>query len=324
MQVLRLPPHPISVTYDVPEANTDYKVVIKDHVLDFENLLIESITSNSSAKITFDLEDLHLYDNTYHLEIFLLEDGETVVEDTLEIVRPYIDPASLGATASEIAEYTQYEMIARAIIDSVVPGGFYFYTEEIETIGQGTDYLPMWTRPYRILHIHENSTLVYDVNDENGPALGEWTYFITHDDSAISKYPASAASKEDTPFNRSERKRARMSLAASDSIAMYDTEDSSNTLTVQPGVLFPEGWDYELVTESGYKVVPLDIKEATKMLINDIKCGKLDYYKRYITNYATDQFRVQMDKSFLNGTGNLLVDKILSKYITDIGKPGVL
>lgn len=60
------------------------------------------------------------------------------------------------------------------------------------------------------------------------------------------------------------------------------------------------------------------------MLIDDIKCGKLDYYKRYISAYNTDQFRIQFDKNMMSGTGNLLVDKILEKYITSITKPGVL
>jgi len=321
MQILRLPPFPLSLAYEVPAASTAYKLVIKDDSSNTVALEVASITSSAASKITYELpEDFNKYDASYHVEIFEVSSNDTVVEDTLEIKRPYIDPSSLGSTATEITEYTNYEMLARAVIDSIVPGGFYYEVDEIDAIGQGTDYMPLWSRAYKILKVYENALLVYDVDDEDGPALGSWNYFIITDKTAISAYPVSGAEE----VNRSERKRARMSLGASDSIAMFDTEDSGNTLTVQPGVLFPEGHDYVFILEAGYKVVPLDIKEATKMLINDIKCGKLDYYKRYITNYATDQFRVQMDKSFLNGTGNLLVDKILSKYITDIGKPGVL
>ena len=48
---------------------------------------------------------------------------------------------------------------------------------------------------------------------------------------------------------------------------------------------------------------------ATKLLIEDIKCGKLDYFKRYVTAYNTDQFRIQFDKSVLNGTGNIIVEQ---------------
>jgi hypothetical protein len=55
-----------------------------------------------------------------------------------------------------------------------------------------------------------------------------------------------------------------------------------------------------------------------------LKCGKLDYYKRYISAYNTDQFRIQFDKSMMDGTGNFIVDKILEKYETTITKPGIL
>ena len=70
--------------------------------------------------------------------------------------------------------------------------------------------------------------------------------------------------------------------------------------------------------------MPYDIQDATKMLINDIKCGKLDYYKRYIKSYSTEQFKIEYDKRLLDGTGNILVDKILNKYVNNIVKPGIL
>jgi hypothetical protein len=60
------------------------------------------------------------------------------------------------------------------------------------------------------------------------------------------------------------------------------------------------------------------------MLIEDLKCGKLDYHKRYVSKYSTDQFRIEFEKESFGGTGNLVVDKILEKYITNFGTPGVL
>ena len=59
---------------------------------------------------------------------------------------------------------------------------------------------------------------------------------------------------------------------------------------------FSEGTDYIILLETGYKVVPIDIQDATKLLVEDIRCGKLDYYKRYIKNYSTDQFKIQYAK----------------------------
>ena len=87
---------------------------------------------------------------------------------------------------------------------------------------------------------------------------------------------------------------------------------------------FPKGWDYRITFEVGYHKVPQDIKRATELLIHDIDCGKLDYYKRYIGSYNTDQFRIQFDKAVFEGTGNLIVDKILDKYRKPIEFVGVL
>lgn len=322
MNILRLPPYPLSISYKVSVNSADHLLLIKDSDRDIVRVE-EVITSSADSVITFELpEYFSKYDESYHLEIYEYpesEVGDLVVEDNLNIERPYVDPNTLGTTASEIKEYEEYESLARAIIDSIT-GGFYYETNYIETVGQGTDYIPLWVRPYKILKVYENAELVYDVDNTDGPALGDWNYIITKDKTSIIKDPVASVDA----MNRSERKRARLPLAASDSIFMFDTEDSGNTLTVQPGVTFDEGIDYIFLLEIGYRVVPIDIQDATKILINDIKCGKLDYYKRYVSSYSTDQFKLQFDKGIFEGTGNILVDKILDKYITNITKPGVL
>lgn len=322
MNKLRLPPYPLSISYTVPSASSQYLILIKDSDRDIVRVE-QAVTSTTGSVVTLELPDyFSKYDDSYHLEIYEYPAqvlGDIVVEDNLNIERPYVDPSSLGTTATEVREYEEYESLARAVIDSVT-GGFYYETSYVETVGQGTDYLPLWNKGYKILKVYENAELVYDVDDEDGPALGEWNYLIIKDKTAITKDPVASVDA----LNRSERKPAQMALAASDSIFMFDTEDSGNTLTVQPGVVFPQGVDYIILLETGYRVVPIDVQDATKMLINDIKCGKLDYYKRYVTSYSTDQYRLQFDKNMFEGTGNLLVDKILDKYITNIGKPGVL
>lgn len=322
MNILRLPPYPLSISYKVSVDSAEHLLVIKDSDRDIVRIE-EVVNSTSDALLVFELpEYFSKYDESYHLEIYEYPEGEIghlIVEDNLNIERPYVDPSTLGTTASEIKEYEGYESLARAIIDSIT-AGFYYETSYIETVGQGTDYMPLWEKAYKVLKVYENAELVYDVDDTDGPALGDWNYLITKDKTAITKDPVAAVDA----LNRSERKPARMALAASDSIFMFDTEDSGNTMTVQPGVVFGEGVDYIFLLETGYRVVPIDIQDATSMLINDIKCGKLDYYKRYVTNYSTDQYRLQFDKGLFEGTGNLLVDKILDKYITNIGKPGVL
>ena len=325
MKILRTPPYPLSVSYPVPEASTEYILVIEDLLEQIESEIV--IESDANSVLTYELTGEYVkYDKSYPVTIYEsltvsgVENtrGDIVVEDNLDIVRPYLDPKTLGKTPTEIAEYTEYEDLARTIIDSIVDG-FYYTRTYLEVVGQGTDYMPLWDKTHKILTVHENSQLVYD-SSETPPVLGDFNYLITKDKTAITKDLLQVTDS----INRSERKPARIPLAYSDSISMFDTEDSGNVQTVSPGVGFPEGMDYIFLLETGYKVVPYDIQDATMMLINDIKCGKLDYYKRYVKDYSTEQFKISYDKRLFDGTGNILVDKILEKYITNIVKPWVL
>jgi hypothetical protein len=320
MEALRLPPYPILVTYTVAEPNTDHVVEIKDK--DRNDVLAEyEVESSADGKISIELSgDFTKYDDSYYLVVYQgsVDQDSIVVEDNLEVRRPYVNPNSLGTIASEIAEYAQYERIARAIIDSVV-GGFYYKIDWLDQSGQGTDYLPIWERVYKILKAYENSALVYD-SSIDPPAIGEWYYELTKDKTAIVKTTIT----QGLVTNRSEQKGLNLQVASSDSFNVYDTDYSENSYTFSVGAAFPEGWDYLFLLETGYKVVPHDIYEAAMMLIDDIKCGKIDYYKRYVTSYNTDQFKIQFDKTILDGTGNMLVDKILDKYKKTITRIGIL
>ena len=325
MQILRLPPYPLTLSYTVPDASTEYIIVIDDLLEQTELEII--LVSNAQKVLTYSLTGNFLkYDKSYPVTIYEsitvsgVQDsrGDIVLEDNLDIVRPYVDPATLGTTPTEVTEYTEYEKLARAIIDSVV-SGFYYKRTYLEVVGQGTDYIPLWDKVHKILTVHENAELVYD-SSEDPAALTTYNYLITKDKTAITKDPVETVDA----LNRAERKPARIPLGYSDSISLFDTEDSGNVQTVSGGVAFPEGTDYIILLETGYKVVPYDIQDATKMLINDIKCGKLDYYKRYVKSYSTEQFKIQYDERLLDGTGNILVDKILNKYVNNIVKPGIL
>lgn len=300
MNVLRVPPFPITITYDVP-SNDDYLFTLKDTVID-EVVYSDTLTA-LGEKLIIELPlEICMYDESYAVEIYEYDTLELVVQDNLEISRPYVLPSELGTTASEIAEATYNERLARAIIDSIT-GGFYFKLKTIETSGLGLDYIPVWGGAYKVISVYENDSLIYDVES----TTNEYEFKTLKDASAITKVVT-------TPYNRREAKPNFLPIASSDLHDIYGPA----------GVMFPEGYDYTLVVEQGYKVVPNDIKDATMMLINDISCGKLEHFKRNIKSYSTDQFKLEYGKGFSEGTGNLLVDKILSNYIPSVGKPGVL
>lgn len=323
MNVLRLPPYPITITYDVPEASTDYILVIEDLVNGTETEV--NVVSDANSQIEYDLDDDFVkYDQSYPLTIYVDTDGERaeiVVQDNLDIARPYVKPASLGTTASEIAKYTEYEGIARMIIDSLTDG-FYYNRSILEVNGSGSDFLPLWNPTYKILKVYENNQLVWDITQDPS-ALSDWNYLITKDKTSIIKDPINDVVG---PVVRNDGGSFGVGLANSDSVALYETDSGYGFVPVKFITTFPNHWNYLMILETGYPVVPVDIQDATKMLINDMECGKLEYYKRYITSYSTDQYRIQIDKSSFEGTGNMLVDKIIDKYLHKerMRKPGVL
>lgn len=328
MIVLRLPPFPIDIKYDVPEANTDYLFTIENSLININ--VSETLTSDSNSQITFTLTgDFVKYDDNYFVQIYEINEEseqDIVVEDNLTVIRPYINPNTLGTTATEIAEATYNERLARAIIDSLIGTKFTFEKKILEVVGQGTDYLPVWKPIYSVNQVYENGQLVYDVTDTiDGPALDGYHYVVTKDETSIVKVPVDYEYNEFK--NRLERKPLKYRDAGSDSFyayAPYENYDNMWTNTRNQPAAFPEGFDYIVDYDSGYKVIPGDIRDAMTLLVDDIKCGKMEHYKTYISEYQTDQFRLKYDASKFSGTGNILVDIIIDKYITNIKTPGFL
>ena len=302
MEVMRVPPYPITTSWVLPMANYTYIQYVEDLV---DHSVVETeVTSdeNGVVEYTLPLEKMQ-FDRKFYIKFYDTEHEHTLHEENLDIIRPYVNANKIGSTASEISEYRMHELLARAIIDTIIPNGFYNYKKVIQTVGQGSDYFPLWYDTNKILKVYENNVLVYDAET---PELNEYDYVITLDNSAVQRVISDR-------YNRSENSPANLPTASGD-IGYYGYRS----------VGFPAGYDYTFIVDSGYKTIPSDVEVATRALIEDIKCGKLDYYKRYVTSYNTDQFTIQFDKAIFNGTGNMLVDKILDKYSNTILKPGII
>ena len=385
MEVLRVPPYPITTKWDVPEADAQYLIYVEDLV--DHSVETEVVTSDENSQVTYVLPRSKVqFDRDF---VFKIHDtnifGDIVVDSNLTVYRPYVDPNMLGTTPSEIAEYKRLEIIARSIIDSYVGNdsatgeAFYNHKQVIQQVGQGTDYFPIWHNVKKILKVYENNVLVYngedvalsvtDVASSNPGGLtlittaaphnfsvgdsitfsgfspdilnGKFTvdsissstefqikldtyntsditfgtvqrvwdikYVISTDNSAIMRVGT------ETVYDRYESAPLRLPVATGD-LSYYG----------RPGVAFPKGTDYIFVLDVGYKAVPPDVEQAAIMLINDLKCGNNDYYKRFVTQYSTDQFDLKFAPQFLQGTGNMIVDKILENYKGNVFKPGVI
>jgi hypothetical protein len=303
MEVLRVPPYPIVTIWNVPEANTDYVIYIED-LVDHSSETIP-ITSNSNSQIEYDLpREKVQFDRKFLFKVLDSEES-IVIDENLDVYRPYVIPETLSETkvASEIAEYKMLEIVARSIIDEVVVHGFYNHKTVVQTTGNGSDYIPLWYDTNKILKAYENNVLVYDSESD----INFYDFKISLDNSSIYKSINADA------INKLEGRANLPPITRGDLV--FDGRNFGD---------FPQNWDYTFVLDTGYKTIPPEIEYATKLLIDDIKCGRLEYYKRYVTSYNTDQYKIQFDKQLFGGTGNLIVDKLLAKYTETITRLGVL
>jgi hypothetical protein len=302
MEVMRVPPYPIVTVWELPIPNYTYIQYVEDLV---DHSVIETeVQSDADGIVEYVLQlEKIQFDRKFLIRFYDAEREHILYESNLDVIRPYVNANKLGTTASEIAEYRMLELVSRSIIDTIIPNGFYNYKKIVQAVGQGSDYFPLWYDTSKVLKVYENNVLVYDVDT---PELNEYEYLITLDNSAIQRVISGV-------YNRSEQAVPNLPIGRGD-LGYFGFQFAS----------FPAGYDYTFVLDCGYKTIPSDVEYATKTLMEDIKCGKLDYYKRYVTAYNTDQFRIQFDKSVLNGTGNMLVDKILDKYANTILKPGMI
>lgn len=288
MEILRLPETTsIQATFTVPTANALYYAYYDD--LNTGTSYSASAVSNNNKSVTFTLNSYYL---TYYgnLEFDIYQNNALVYSTGLDIVRPYCDITAVKNKLSiTTAQAIQCESIARSIIESEC-GTFYFIHKNKEVVGMGMDYLPINERICKLYKMYENGLLIHNSSDSELNL-----YKISLDGSSI---VSSQVIENKLEYAKVWRDR------------YYDAS-------------FASGYDYLIEGDFGYKVVPGDIQKACELLVQDISSGNMQYINKYIESFDNTEFKVQFSKTFINGTGNLTVDNILSKYRNAI-VPGVI
>lgn len=296
MELLRLPPFPLNLEYPAGTFadNTDYVVGLAST----RNSFIQEYdaTSDSTGALTVTLDyDLSRYDAEYSLTVWLgttLTKGDAMFADTLRIVRPYVKTAVVAPVGKD-EEYAKYERIARIMIDNIV-GGFYYTSALYDIQGTGTDKLVVGHRVNKLLSLTENNVLVYEI--EGTDNLQEYT--LTSDKNAIVVF------QDGVEDNRLEGRPVTLPTGGSDS---YNPGYRSPA--------FPNGYDYTVQVETGWPMVPQDIQEAAALIIEDMACGAPNYWSKYVREYETKDYRVDFHRPAFAGTGNVIVDQILHRYL---------
>jgi hypothetical protein len=290
MEALRINGQTPSVTFTGLLPGSEYTLTYTDLLTQEEYTSTQE--SDTSGEAVFTLNSYYdNYDAVLDATLFnYLDEVESVAG--IEVIRPYTNIASLATDLNKT--YTQAkdtERTARFIIDSESAKTFGFVRKEKEFIGNGSDYLVIDEKIHKLYKVYENGNLLYDSAQENNLV----TYTISKDGTSIIPVYIEA-NKTEYPQVWRDRYLSRA---------------------------FADGYDYVVEADFGYKVIPQDIQEATKLLCSDISSGNMQYINNYIESFDNADFKIKFAKNFVNGTGNLMVDKILSKYKNSI-KIGVL
>jgi hypothetical protein len=293
MEILRVPHTVPQTEVTVSLASTEYEYQIIDLV--DGSVRTDSGFSDANKKLIVDFPTR--YDASYQVVV----DNQ---ELEFDVVRPYVDASVMADSTADIATYKKNEEIARAIIDSVISEGFYYRKKVLNKVGMGTDYLPLWDDAKKLLKLYENNVLIFDAEN---PSSYNPKYKISGDKTAI------VMDTEEFEYNLAEQKPNILPQAESDLLDMTYGYHG-----------FPQGFDYTAIIEVGHHEVPSDIVRATELLVDDIACGRMEYFMRHVTEYNTDQFKMKFASEAFEGTGNIIVDKILSKYYKSIRSIGVL
>jgi hypothetical protein len=290
MEALRINGQTPSVTFTGLLPSSEYTLTYTD--LSTQEEYTSTQQSNASGEVSFVLNSYYdNYDGVLDATLFnYLDEVENVAG--IEVVRPYTNITTLATELDKTyAQARDAERTARFIIDSESAKPFGFVRKEKEFIGNGSDYLVIDEKIHKLYKVYENGNLLYDSTQENNLV----TYTISKDKTSIVPVYIEA-NKTEYPQVWRDRYLSRA---------------------------FADGYDYVVEADFGYKVIPQDIQEATKLLCSDISSGNMQYINNYIESFDNADFKIKFAKNFANGTGNLIVDKILSKYKNSI-KIGVL
>jgi hypothetical protein len=251
-----------------------------------------SATADISGDISFVLNSKYMsYDGNLEATVYDQYDDEVIVTN-IDVLRPYCDIYSLAtALGKTVPQVKEMERIARYIVDSETFGGFKFVRKEKEVVGMGSDYLVIDEKIHKLHKLYENLELVYDVD----AAVHDQEFEISKDKTSV-------------VLTQTETNRVNYNRVWRDRYLDVD---------------FADGFEYLVDADFGWKVIPQDIKEATALLVSDISSDNMKYLNKYIESFDNDDFKIKFAKNFNASTGNLVVDRILTKYKNSI-RIGVL
>jgi hypothetical protein len=250
------------------------------------------VTQRWSAKIPTSASD---EEKTLTVQWDASISGSNVVQtEGFDVVTPYAMPAQFAGRYGlsldpQSPNYMSYESIvglertARKIIESYVGISFGKRRKSLTAYGANTDVLSLGEYVASVDKLYENGVLV-------------WTADGSVDDFGYSVEVSDTGQGIRIVNNG------------------FNIEESEPGAFMPPGK-FREGYRYDVLGLYGFQYVPTAVNEATLILCNDLLGKDATYRSHYMAEVAVRDWSFKFDSQAFNGTGNAVVDQLLSPWV---------
>lgn len=300
------------ITYSAPAPTDAVVYTITDVELD-EVIFADEATKNNDNLYEFELSsDICKYDRKLRIGIEILDYGTPSAGSSIgsngsystdfldvSLVRPYVTADDLAeelgltiaefpADTSEVKRSTleRWERQARMYINSQINEKVRFQYKTVTVIGQDTD----------VLYLDGNRIESYDK--------------IVKDDEVVYD------TQEDINLLDYNLEISKSKLQLKPNLAQYNIDESKAMSAIYDPGYFERGSVYSVRGEYGWKNVPAELREAVIILVDDMRCNDWSYRNKGLKSIKNDGFDIQYNDIIFNGTGNILVDSLISEFKT--------
>ena len=306
IEYLRSDNNDLDITFTAASGITS--VVFEIYDLD-TNEFVQAGTAASGASQVFTAnltEDSVAYDRNVKIEwVSSTASGASTTINYASIIRPYVTATRIRALAdisSTITDSTleKYEKRARNFINATTGMSFYKEKDTVVVYGNNSDVLTLRDPIIRIDYIYEDDILMYD---------------------AVS---TASFNKFDYDLEPSVSKRRIKAVGGENSASAKTITDDRHIMEFPDMVVIPydgifkKDYAYKIVGVFGYNYIPSNIELATALIVEDYLCNDWSVRNKNVESMKTDSYEYKYASGFAGGSGNLLVDKLLSEYTSQI------
>lgn len=295
IEYLRSDNSELDITFTAASGITS--VIFEAYDLD-SNEFIQSGTTASGASQVFTAtltSDSAAYDRNIKIEwVSSTASGASTTINYYSIVRPFATASRIRELAdinSSVTDATlkKEEKKARSLIQSYTGVKFSKEYTSIVVYGNDSDVLTLPVPVIRIDKIYEDDILVYD--STSTASVNNFDYAI---EPSVSKTRIKIINEDDELERR---------------VLEYP-----DVAVIPYSGTFKKDYQYKIVGIFGYEYVPSKVELACSLVVEDLLCNDWNIRNKIIQSIKTDSYDIQYAKEFAGGTGNLMVDSLLSEW----------